>query len=839
MRGLTKLASLFSGTIFSFVTIMVSCGVVAVAFLWQQQLITSQVQQQQQNQQTQAVNMLKKVTTAEITVLKKQMVSVAQRAELAIILAESDTVQIDYQQQVLKQVFPLAKNICLISAEVDNVDNTACIPITFASLESLREAKKDGSSAMAVMKVGTEEAYLLLAQRIIDQNNHIVGVLALTFSPDVVKTLFSHEGLGGYAELLQGSANAAILAVQGDAKFKQGAARFQIDLAGTHWRIAYWPETLFTTTSPLMIILAVLGVMLLMWLLRESIRSYVYKYDVATIRQQLLDFKTSTLKTKYDVSNQALRAISEQIQSMGKTLTAANSSNNATTDVETTSERISKKLEADKTDNPAELDLLDDQVDVDPAIFKAYDIRGIVDESLNPQVIRLIGRAIGSEAQEQGITQLIVGFDGRHSSPEFSDALIKGILATGCNVTDIGMVPTPVLYFASHHLNTQSAVMITGSHNPANYNGVKLVLAGKSFSGDDIQGLYRRIEQGNFLRGQGSRQEADVTADYIQRIADDIQLPRPIKVVIDCGNGVAGGVAPLLFRALGCEVIDLYCEVDGDFPNHHPDPSQPDNLQDLVNAVQDHEAELGIAFDGDGDRLGVVDATGNAIFADRLMMMFAHDVLLRMPGSVIIYDVKSSNLLGEEIFRAGGEAIMWKSGHSVIKNKMLEMDAQLAGELSGHIFFKERWYGFDDGMYAAARLLELLCQDPLERTPTEIFSALPNRQNTPEILLEMDEKESKLFMAQLQKEGDFPNAQINTIDGLRADYANGWGLVRASNTVPGLTLRFEADTPDDLFQIQERFKRQMLQIKPTLIVSFTGSALSSLALTEEEPLSLD
>ncbi|MFT7413822.1 MAG: phosphomannomutase/phosphoglucomutase, partial [Methylophagaceae bacterium] len=334
--------------------------------------------------------------------------------------------------------------------------------------------------------------------------------------------------------------------------------------------------------------------------------------------------------------------------------------------------------------------------------------------------------------------------------------------------------------------------------------------------------------------GQGIHHNAAVTDDYIQRIANDVQISRPIKIVIDCGNGVAGSIAPKLFRALGCDVTELFCEVDGAFPNHHPDPSQPDNLQDLVKAVEQHDAELGIAFDGDGDRLGVVDTMGNTIFPDRMMMMFAQDVLLRMPGAVIIYDVKSSNLLGEEISRAGGEAVMWQSGHSVIKNKMLEMDAQLAGELSGHIFFKERWYGFDDGMYAAARLLELLCQDPLERTPTEIFSALPNRKSTPEILLAMDATECKQFIAQIQQEGHFPNAQVTTMDGLRADYINGWGLVRASNTVPGLTMRFEGDTEADLSHIQERFKHQMLLIKPTLDISFPAKAL---LLPLDEPIS--
>jgi phosphomannomutase/phosphoglucomutase len=345
-------------------------------------------------------------------------------------------------------------------------------------------------------------------------------------------------------------------------------------------------------------------------------------------------------------------------------------------------------------------------------------------------------------------------------------------------------------------------------------------LAGKALLGDELKVLHQRIAENKLRKGQGSRQDMDVIDEYINRITTDIKLPRAIKVVIDCGNGVAGIVAPKLFKALGCEVIELYCDVDGDFPNHHPDPSQPDNLQALIEEVAKHDAELGLAFDGDGDRIGVVDAGGNPIWPDRLMIMFAQDVLLRMPGSIILYDIKSSNLLGEEISRAGGEAVMWQSGHSVIRNKMQEVDAQLAGEMSGHIFFKERWFGFDDALYAASRLFELLCNDPLERTPTDIFASLPSRVSTPEIFVEMNEKESKQFMAQIVKEGEFTGAEIIKIDGVRADYPNGWGLVRASNTMPGLTLRFEADTLEDLQHIQQRFKHQMLQIKPTLSLSF-------------------
>jgi phosphomannomutase/phosphoglucomutase len=855
MKETTKRALLLSSKSFAFMTYVLICLIIAAAFFWQSQITASQLQQHQQQQDRQhkqTINMLNKVTSAQIDSLLKQLILVAQRPVLSAVLVSGDDVQLANQQRALHEIFPSAKSICLIGADVDNVDKNACMPITYATLESLRQAKKEGRSSIALLQPGTEDAHLLLAQRITDQDNNVVGVLLVTFSPDIVTNLlFTDEHVDGYAELLQGTKNNIALATQGNVLLKQGVAPFQVEILGTHWHIAYWPENVPAITQSFSLIIAIFGVIILMWLLLLAIRSYVHKVDIANLKQQLLDLNSGTMKTKYPIIDRSLQEISANIQVLARTKRVVSESNtqpkkplnSPSTNTKTTSEIIRKKSQENTIVDPDELDMLEDNVDIVQSIFKAYDIRGIVGESLNSEIIRVIGRAIGSEAQALGQRHLVVGRDGRHSSPELSEALIGGILGSGCDVTDLGMVPTPVLYFASHHLGTQSAVMVTGSHNPENHNGLKIILAGKSLTGDAIQGLYRRIDQSDLLKGQGTRYQANVTEDYIQKIADDIQVSRPIKVVVDCGNGVAGAIVPLLLRALGCEVIELYCEVDGSFPNHHPDPSQPDNLQDLVKSVKQHDAELGIAFDGDGDRLGVVDTMGNTIYPDRLMMMFAQDVLLRRPGAVIIYDVKSSNLLGEEISRAGGEAIMWQSGHSVIKNKMLEMDAQLAGELSGHIFFKERWYGFDDGMYAAARLLELLCQDPLERTPTEIFAALPNRKSTPEILLAMDADASKRFITKIQQEGSFPDAQITTMDGLRADYVNGWGLVRSSNTMPGLTLRFEGDTEADLSYIQERFKRQMLKINPTLNISFSDKSSSlasneSVVLSSDEPISL-
>jgi len=379
-------------------------------------------------------------------------------------------------------------------------------------------------------------------------------------------------------------------------------------------------------------------------------------------------------------------------------------------------------------------------------------------------------------------------------------------------------VPTPVLYFAANHLDTQTGVIVTGSHNPPDYNGLKIMIDGETLSGKSIQHLRERIEAGNFISGQGEVGEMDIIPEYIERIRSDIQLDRPLKVVIDCGNGVAGAVAPQLLKAIGCEVTELYCEVDGNFPNHHPDPSKPENLKDLIETVKLARADVGLAFDGDGDRLGVVTTEGDIVWPDRVLMLFAADILDRNPGGQIIYDVKCSRFVDSIIRQHGGEPLMWKTGHSFIKAKIKETGALLAGEMSGHIFFKERWYGFDDGLYAAARLLEVLGKDA--RPATEVFASLPDSVNTPELNVTMQEGEPPRFIERLLASAHFEGAQVSTIDGLRADFEDGWGLVRASNTTPVLVLRFEADDQATLARIMDEFRRVMLQVEPGLSLPF-------------------
>jgi phosphomannomutase/phosphoglucomutase len=460
-------------------------------------------------------------------------------------------------------------------------------------------------------------------------------------------------------------------------------------------------------------------------------------------------------------------------------------------------------------------------VQVDPSIFRAYDVRGVVGKTLDRHVARLLGRAIGAVMAERGLREIVIGRDGRVSGPELAGALADGLREAGVDVIDLGAVPTPVVYFATYRFNTGCGVAVTGSHNPPDYNGFKIVVGGETLAEDAIQDLYRRIASGALSQdGHGGLRQVDVAPDYIEKIVSDVLAERPLKVVVDCGNGIPGAIAPQVLEGVGCEVVPLYCDVDGSFPNHHPDPSDPANLQDLIHAVRQTGADLGLAFDGDGDRLGVVSRAGEIIYPDRLLMLFARDVLSRQPGGTVIYDVKCTSHLKAQILDAGGSPLMWRTGHSLIKAKMRETGAELAGEMSGHFFFKERWYGFDDGIYAAARLLEILAGDLHGRSPEEIFATLPKSFSTPELKVALAEGEHYRFMDRLRERASFEDASVIGIDGLRVDWPDGWGLVRASNTTPVLVLRFEADNEAALKRIQQLFRRQMLAVDPALKLPF-------------------
>lgn len=451
-------------------------------------------------------------------------------------------------------------------------------------------------------------------------------------------------------------------------------------------------------------------------------------------------------------------------------------------------------------------------------IFKAYDIRGIVGQTLDTNVARQIGQAFGSAALAKGQKSVVIGRDGRLSGEELAGALATGLQAVGIDVVDLGMVATPMVYFGTHVLDTQSGIMVTGSHNPPDYNGFKMVLAGEAIHGETIQNLYLSIKENVFVHGDGRYRTHDIKSQYLERIIGDVKLMRPMKIVIDCGNGVAGVVAGELFRGMGCEVTELFCDVDGTFPNHHPDPAHLENLQDLIRSLEESDNEIGLAFDGDGDRLGVVTRDGQVIYPDRQLMLFAADVLTRHPGREILYDVKCTRHLAPWVRGHGGQPLMWKTGHSLIKAKLRETGAPLGGEMSGHVFFKDRWYGFDDGLYAGARLLELMSR---EADPSAVLNSLPQSVSTPELQLTLTEGENFVLIEKMQREANFPEAQnIIDIDGLRVEYVDGFGLMRSSNTTPVVVLRFEAETSAALARIQDEFRRVILAARPDVALPF-------------------
>jgi phosphomannomutase len=460
---------------------------------------------------------------------------------------------------------------------------------------------------------------------------------------------------------------------------------------------------------------------------------------------------------------------------------------------------------------------------IDPTVFKAYDIRGVVGRNIDETFAEHLGRAFGSEARAAGEKAVAVGRDGRRSGPGLAAALIRGLKSTGLDVVDLGAVTTPMLYYVAATRGAHgcsSGIQVTGSHNPKDYNGFKMVMAGRAIYGEDIQKLKRRIEAGDYTRGRGRSAKMDIVPEYAARITGDARLSRPMKVVVDSGNGIPGATAPAILKALGCEVIDLYSKVDGDFPNHHPDPSKPENLADLIKVVHATGAEIGLAFDGDGDRLGVVTAQGNIIYPDRQIMLFARDILKRHKGAPIIFDVKCSQRLPVAIRKAGGKPVLWKTGHSLVKAKLKEMQAPFAGEMSGHLFFGERWYGFDDAMYTAARLLEILSR---EKNPSAFLDALPTSFNTPELNVPCAEGEHHAVVAELlARVADgrlsFAGGDVGTIDGLRVDFADGFGLIRASNTTPVLVLRFEGHTAEALARIQADFMAALKGVKPDAAV---------------------
>lgn len=724
-------------------------------------------------------------------------------------------------------------------------------PLSYAGLDMIRRAETGNRPQPEALRVsGRALPVVNIARAVDDGDGGVAGTVFLTFDANILGEILRRVDVGVSGVTLEQAIGeqerVAFLELGRD---DGGLPSVSLDLADSSWRLTYrtdtgsvgaMPLSLLTLLPGLLLILlgALLGIALGYARLAKALRD-----DIAALVDSgsaLLDGRDGAGAGRFTLLPMA--AAAEALRQAAATSQRQDpASSSATANTATPASQPAADAVPTAAGGPDSNDL-DDFLDIaepesEPAtvggasasasatdsrsgvaaeIFRAYDIRGVVGSTLDENTAFLIGRAIASEAAAAGDSKVLVAADGRLSSPALRARLSAGITASGLDVIDLGAVPTPMLYFATEVSETRSGVMVTGSHNPPEYNGFKVVIGGQALADDRITALYERILAEDFVDGSaaGRIEERDLIPDYIDRIASDVTLAEPLKVVADCGNGIAGTIVPSLLEALGCEVTPMYCEVDGNFPNHHPDPADPANLEDLITVVKAEGADIGLAFDGDGDRLGVVTERGEIIWPDRLLMLFARDIVGRNPGADVIFDVKCSRHLGALVAEYGGRPIMWRSGHSHIKAKMQETGALLGGEFSGHICFGERWYGFDDGLYSAARLLEILAAEAA--TTGEIFDEFPQPVATPELKIETGEKVKFQIIEALAAGSGFGEGTVNTIDGIRVDYPEGWGLIRASNTAPVLTLRFEADDAKALAEIQSRFRQALKQVDSRL-----------------------
>lgn len=839
---LSQSRSLTSGAVMLLLPLLLAFGLLFVV-IESQFLAKAEQAQAERNNQLVLATMRQQLDSA----LRQRIAQVEHYAS-KVSLLERDNIAIE-----LKRVMPDLQQVYVLETNVVGVNPLENAGISFASADLVRKVAAGEKVKIDAFYENKLWRFQIAARLAVNEQSPGQGVLLCLFNMDELKKQFRLP--------VDAVGQASVLAsAEGNPIFSTGAdgAEQALESASSvsQWLVTYRPASVARVQIfdrfPLIAMIGGIGaVTVLIVFVMARFWAGRIKTELAIVTQHLLSaangdgqkvkpLKYSEISMLDAGVSQALREQLKRMEGMKmKEPAAAKVDSKPSTqkrdaplfddddlldlDVLSASdvERDPLQQDADGLDHGSEMvkEVAGLDIDVPQSIFRAYDIRGVVNETLSPAIVELIGKALASEAKARAVDTLCVGFDGRLSSLDYCDAIVRGILSTGVNAIVVGRVPTPVLYFATHHFGTGSGVMITGSHNPANYNGFKMMLAGSTLANDDIQKLYNRILLQDFAEGHGELKEQPVAKAYVDTILNDIAVAAPLKVVIDAGNGVAGAIAPELIEELGCEVIPLYCDVDGNFPNHHPDPGKPENLRDLINAVREHGADLGLAFDGDGDRVGVVTNTGKIIWPDRLLMLFAKDVVSRNPGSDIIFDVKCSRRLNGLITSYGGRPIMWKTGHSLIKAKMKETGALLAGEMSGHIFFKERWFGFDDGIYSAARLLEILGVE--DRKADEVFASFPEDVSTPEINIEVtDESKFTLVEKLCARKEQFRGGNVSTIDGLRVDFPNGWGLCRASNTTPVLVLRFEADDEASLEEIKQKFRDQLLSIEPMLDINF-------------------
>ncbi len=792
--------------------------------------------------------------SSQVHILQQTVSNMAAIPEVIAATESNDPELMEKTAIILEQFLPGVMKIRILQASVSELDTSSVPHMGNADLMMVQETLK---KPQAPFIQGSKNNRHLAITAVIQKENKPIGVVLASLNFGFLQSSFKIQKINsGLINLKQGNIS---LAKTGDLLDNDDSFS-TINVAKTQWKINYksTKTTSLTTLSTFagLVFIPVLIIGLAFFVNYRNL-TYLIRQDQGNILRAAKDLLAGRTVGSYPINLDEMKTIISTIVQFKRML---NNEENELTP------KLNDDPELDDLfDEPMGVELLEDEPvakntkfesfasspislpqsvskpSPEPSVFAlntwpetveieideessepfgVYDVRGVVGKTLTKEIVFDIGRAVGSNAKEKDIKTIIVGMDGRTSSPLLAESLAKGIISTGVNVLDIGLVPSPVVYFVVQHTEGKSGIVITGSHNPIDYNGLKIIVNGESLVGDGIKQLKQRINDKNYLTGkEGSIEKNSMFVnEYIGIISDDIRIARPMKIVVDCGNGAAGELAPILFKTLGCEVIEIFCEIDGSFPNHHPDPSIPENLNHLTAAVLDHQADIGIAVDGSGNRLGIIDCKGKIIWPDRLMMLFAKHVLDAKPGAEVIYDVKCSTRLGEQIVKYGGRPLMSKTGYSFIKAKLKETGAVLAGEYSGHIFFNDRWFGFDDALYSASRLIEILSAD--SRNSDEVFADFPENVSTPEIKIELAEGENQFLMKKICNAAHFEDGKIIDIDGLRVEFDDGWGLVRASNTMPSLVLRFEGDNNEALKRIQSQFKLLFTEVKPSLNLPF-------------------
>lgn len=812
--------------------------VVGAGIYWLTSSDVSQARHDAANSVTKAIALS---LSAQIELRNKTLDKMTQDPEVLTAISSANPALIATAAAKLDQHFPDVLKIRLLLPGVSELDEKSLPRMGYADLDIVRQTFSKQQPA-AIQGDEGQDRHLAIARQI-KQNNQVVGVVLASLRYDFITQILQAADVDdGYLALKQ-----AKLALGTSGNQAEQPDLIQLAVPNTDWELHY-NYTKSGSVGDLVTIFCIIIIPSLLTVLAffagHRKISELLEEDLSSVLKAFKDMMSNKLQGNYPVRLNEMNAVISTLVQFKRVLDHDENDtsflvNESDDDDLELSGFFDQPDELSFSNQPSSNNYHVSEPDLDhdspleltstaPAsthgrssgIYRAYDIRGIVGHTLTKEIVYDLGRALATSAGGQGCKTMVVGRDGRTSSPTFAESLAKGMASVGCNVIDIGMVPTPVLYFVTQHSEGRSGVMVTGSHNPPEYNGLKMMINGETLSDNSIQQLKHRIEQQAFASGGHGRIEHNnrTVNEYIGTIAEDVHIARPMLVVLDCGNGVAGELGPVLLRTLGCEVVELFCEVDGSFPNHHPDPSKPENLAELISAVKHYNADVGLAFDGDGDRLGVVDSNGKIIWPDRQMMLFAKDVLAGKPGADIIFDVKCSRHLPEQIKKFGGKPLMWKTGHSFMKAKIKETGAKLAGEMSGHIFFNDRWFGFDDALYAAARLVEILSRDT--RNSADIFADFPDSINTPELTVLLTEGENFKFIEHMFAKAHFSDGKITNIDGMRVDFAKGWGLVRASNTTPSLVIRFEADSNEAMQDIQNQFRQLMKQIKPDINLPF-------------------